>query len=222
MKKVISFSLWGTDKKYTLGAIRNIEHARRIYPGWKCRFYISLDVPPSVISVLLSLGGEIFMTEKSDGYSGLYWRFQVAFDPDVDRFLIRDTDSRLNPREAAAVREWEESGKQFHAMRDHQFHTVPIMGGMWGAVKGFMPHFESRLDDWLEGVNPGTAPQGAYHNTDQVFLQEMVWPWVKPNCIVHDDRKTITGKEFPFQVKLPGDLFVGQAFESNEKPINNY
>ena len=33
------------------------------------------------------------------GIGGMFWRFLVASDPAVDRYIIRDSDSRLNPRE---------------------------------------------------------------------------------------------------------------------------
>lgn len=48
---------------------------------------------------------------------GMFWRWLVAEDPDVERFLIRDVDSRLNEREARAVDEWILSGKAYHIMR---------------------------------------------------------------------------------------------------------
>ena len=38
MKKVISFSLWGDNPKYTIGAIKNAELIDTIYPGWIGRF----------------------------------------------------------------------------------------------------------------------------------------------------------------------------------------
>eukprot|EP00804_Cyclotella_cryptica_P025471 CCRYP_011979-RB/>CCRYP_011979-RB protein AED:0.02 eAED:0.02 QI:717/1/1/1/1/1/2/1223/81 len=34
------------------------------------------------------------------------WRFLVALDPEVNAYIIRDIDSRLNLREKAAVFEW--------------------------------------------------------------------------------------------------------------------
>jgi len=37
--RVISFTLYGNDKKYTYGAIRNAVLAPRYYPGWTVRFY---------------------------------------------------------------------------------------------------------------------------------------------------------------------------------------
>ena len=35
--------------------------------------------------------------------------------------------------EAAAVKEWLDSDKTLHAMRDHPYHGVSIMGGGWGS-----------------------------------------------------------------------------------------
>ncbi len=40
------------------------------------------------------------------GIAGMFWRFLVADDPQVDRFIVRDSDSRLNARDAYAVAEW--------------------------------------------------------------------------------------------------------------------
>ena len=36
---------------------------------------------------------------KQQGIAGMFWRFLVADDPTVDRYIIRDSDSRLNARE---------------------------------------------------------------------------------------------------------------------------
>ncbi|CAE7484122.1 unnamed protein product, partial [Symbiodinium microadriaticum] len=58
-KRVISFGLYGSSKKYTHGAVRNAELAKLYFPGWTCRFYVTSDVPPSVISDLKKLGSEI-------------------------------------------------------------------------------------------------------------------------------------------------------------------
>jgi hypothetical protein len=66
----------------------------------------------------------------------------VAGDPEVDRYIIRDCDSRLNPRERLAVEEWIGSGKRIHSIRDHPNHDRPLNGGLWGGVKGAVPDME--------------------------------------------------------------------------------
>ena len=57
-------------------------------------------------------------------------RFLVADDIFVDRFVVRDADSRPNAREWAAVQEWIESGYSAHIMRDHPAHDVVMNAGV--------------------------------------------------------------------------------------------
>ena len=51
----------------------------------------------------------------------------------VDRFVVRDNNMRLNARERFAVQEWVQSpSKSFHVMRDHWLHCdakAPMRGG---------------------------------------------------------------------------------------------
>lgn len=66
------------------------------------------------------------------------WRYYVSTDPTVSRFVARDIDARLSHRDKAAVDEWIDSGLYFHTMHDHVAHQPPIMGGLFGAVGGFL------------------------------------------------------------------------------------
>ena len=51
----------------------------------------------------------------------------------VDVFVSRDLDSRLNDREFSAVKEWREvSNLSIHSMRDHPYHGVALLGASWG------------------------------------------------------------------------------------------
>ena len=49
MKRVISFSLWGDNPTYTIGAIKNADLALRFYPEFECWFYIHKDSVPNNI-----------------------------------------------------------------------------------------------------------------------------------------------------------------------------
>ena len=60
------------------------------------------------------------------------WRFLPSLDPQVSVFLSRDLDSRVTAREVAAVKEWLQSGRPLHAMRDHPSHRAAMMAGAWG------------------------------------------------------------------------------------------
>jgi hypothetical protein len=98
--RVISFALYGKSPKYNLGAMYNVEMAKVYFPGWKCRFYVTNDVLNLTINVLKDLGSEIEHIPPGMGkMSGMFWRFLVADDPKVDRYIIRDVDSRMNARD---------------------------------------------------------------------------------------------------------------------------
>ena len=150
--KIISFSVWGNKPKYIEGALANVELQHESYPDWVCRFYVDETVP---LTIRERLGeySDVVLMPKSDGNYGLFWRFEPLKDNTINRFIVRDVDSRLNPREAAAVKEWEESGLEFHIMRDNIQHRVPICGGMWGATNEFIrkvaPVYDAELKQFL-------------------------------------------------------------------------
>ena len=43
--------------------------------------------------------------------------------------MSRDTDSSISTREDAAIREWLRYDKNFHVLRDHPGHCIPMLGG---------------------------------------------------------------------------------------------
>tara|TARA_Y100001973_G_scaffold33008_1_gene49644 strand:+ start:1237 stop:1866 length:630 start_codon:yes stop_codon:yes gene_type:complete len=207
MTKVISFSLWGKNPKYTIGAIRNAELAKEIYPDWVCRFYTGEDVTNEIKSQLLDLKSEVIEMDGAD-WNGMFWRFLAAEDADI--MISRDTDSRLGEREKAAVDEWLVSDKDFHIMRDHPHHRIEILGGMWGCRNEILKGIKGMIQDY---------DTREYHNkyqVDQNFLREIVWPLVRSKVFVHDPYFS-TGHEFPTMREDIHD-FVGQVFDENEVP----
>lgn len=178
MYKIISFSLWGDDTSYMNGCIENIRLAAEIYPGWTTRFYCDSKVPREFLDKLQSMGAEVVVMNTIESpWEGLFWRFLPVSESDVDIFISRDIDSRLNVREKAAVDEWLESPKLLHCMRDHIEHNVPILGGMWGAKRGLLNDIAAKISVW---------GKFNYKGSDQDFLKEHVWePYIK-YALVHD------------------------------------
>jgi hypothetical protein len=209
MKKIISFSLWGESLKYTGGAVRNAELALEIYPGWICRYYVGKDVPVDIIEKLMAFENtEIYIMNESGGVAlGTFWRFYAASDLDVDVIISRDTDSRLNVREKSAVDEWLASDKDFHIMRDHPYHNVPILAGMWGVRNGL-------LLDMAEDI--AKYSKGDVWQVDQNFLRDCIYPKVKDDSVVHDE--FFEKNSFPDERE--SGCFVGQAFDENDERLN--
>lgn len=181
-QNIIAFSLFGDQPRYCETAILNVIEARKIYPEWRCRFYVDESVPSSVLSRLQQHGAQlVLVSPEQQQISGLFWRFFVMDDPEVKRFLIRDADSLISMREREAVDEWLQSDRWFHVMRDYYSHTELILAGMWGGCTGIFHQIETSIRQYIAS--------GRYLNErviDQHFLRYCIWPTLQQSVITHD------------------------------------
>ena len=194
-KKVISFSLWGNNKRYLFGALRNVLLAPDIYPDWELWFHTDDSVPLDFLNLIEKLGGKIIRYPNQQSLKEkLCWRFSVANAVDVGYFLVRDIDSVISVREYNAVQKWMETEKWFHVIRDWWTHTDLVLAGLWGGVAGVLPDLDLLLANYKSG-NVDTA------NIDQWFLRDSVWRYIKVSCFIHDRCFSQEGS-----VPLPGVL----------------
>jgi tetratricopeptide (TPR) repeat protein len=202
--KIIAFTLWGSNPRYLRGALQNAERARQIYPGWTCRFYIDSSVPVDLSNALRSCGAEVAEFDSADpAHLRLCRRFLVSDDPEAGYFIVRDSDSVISDREAAAVGEWLSSGKPFHVMRDWWTHTDTMLAGMWGGIAGVLPPMAGLIESY-RSAHVVTA------NWDQWFLRDRIWGLIKNECLVHDRFFQATGGR-PFPTSDPkAGRHVGQ------------
>ncbi len=201
---IIAFSLWGDNVRYLRGAIANARRAPIIYPGWTCRYYLDGSAPPDVTDALARLGCEIVMESGTPAARHrLSRRFLVADDPAVLRYMVRDCDSVINEREAAAVGQWTQSSKPFHVMHDWWTHTDPILAGMWGGTGGVLPPIAPLIANYRS--RSMETP-----NWDQWFLRDCIWTSIREQTLVHDRLFESEGSQ-PFPGPTPeGNLHVGQ------------
>jgi protein O-GlcNAc transferase len=203
MNKIISFSLWGNNPKYTIGAIKNAELALSIYPEWKCLFFIGSDTDKEIISKLKEFPNtSIIHKLGACDWTGMFWRFETSYNPEIDVSIFRDTDSRLNSREKHAVEDWLNSDKAFHIMRDHPHHGFPILGGMWGYKR------KSNYD--LKKLFDAFIPNNSY-GTDYDFLGNILYPMIGDDKIVHDP----FFENKPFPTSREGTEFVGDVYDEH-------
>jgi len=226
MNKIISFCLWGKNPKYLDGAFANILLQKQVYPDWTCRFYIDDSIPQEFVIQAMNNGCEVELMEpRSDGFYGTFWRFEVFKDTTIDYAIVRDVDSRLNPREADAVEEWIESGEWFHIMRDNPQHNAKICGGMFGVsnefIKKIAPEYDNLLKGYLGRLDFYHSFQhfrGRYFNVDQPFLWDCIWPRIVNHHIAHVapnlPQLIFTHREKIFRVINPDNSFVGQPYET--------
>lgn len=199
---VVAFSLWGSNPLYLEGAVANARAVPSLYPGWRCRIYHDDSVPAPTLAALRAVDAELIAMPPGSGpVQGLYWRFSASDDPEIDRFLCRDADSRVGPREAAAVRAWIDSGLPFHVMRDHPLHTEVMLAGMWGGVAGLLPPLAALIE--------AHAAAGGNRWRDQMFLRHQIWPLIRGHCLVHDSAQPDFGEPFPPSSADPLSPHVG-------------
>lgn len=202
-RNIVSFSLWGDRPEYVTGAIVNAQIVQHIYVGWTARFYCDSSVPADARAALTAYGAQVVLLDGADhARIRPMWRFLAADDPDINVFVCRDADSRLNPRELLAVQDWLASGRRFHVMRDHVYHHELILAGMWGGMAGVLPSLAELMQQ---------SPQHFDNRFgDQAFLAEVVWPMIREDAKVHDSHYGFpTGEGFPSGIELPGLIHVG-------------
>lgn len=218
MKKVISFSLWGDNPTYNIGAIRNAELSKVFYPDFECWFYIHEEtVPFETIETLSKLNNTKIILKNGDLLTckPMMWRFEAIDEPDVEIMMSRDTDTRILLREKLSVDEWLNSNKLFHIMRDHPHHEFKILGGMFGTKK------IKNIPNWKDIMNNYT--QIGDRNYDQNFLNEFIYNNVKDISLIHASFNKYENhcKEFPIQY-CNEYKFVGEYVYHDEMRSQNH
>jgi hypothetical protein len=210
MNKIISFSLWGNNPKYTFGSIKNAELAQEIYPGWICRYYIDSEVSKDILDKLSSFSNtKIYKKNIKGDWRSMFWRFEASYDQDVNIAIFRDCDSRLSLREKNAVDEWLNSDKTFHIMRDHPYHNFPMLGGMWGYKNNNKYPMQILLESFNKTNNYGI---------DYKFFAEELYPLIGNDKLVHDE---FFDKQ-PFPSQRENTEFVGDVFDENNNRHPEY
>ena len=207
--KIISYSLWGDNLKYTIGALKNAELAIKFYPGWICRFYCDKTVPKNILEKLKLFPNTQIIENNIKGD----WKFAInrflPMSEDIDLMISRDTDSRFSERETSAVAAWIESGKSAHIMRDHPYHGgFPMLAGMFGIKGGIIKNIKA-LFSLMHPI------QEQYHY-DQILLANFIYPYIEKDVIIHDEYFS----QNPYPVKRKNMQFVGQAYDENDIPCN--
>jgi len=214
MKRVISFSLWGSNPKYTIGALKNLDIAKNIFPDWECWFYVSNDVPKKIINKINSYSNAKTLNMEGAGWEGLFWRFFPISEKSVEVCIFRDTDSRLSEREKSAVDDWINKNKKLHIMRDHERHQSLIMGGMWG-FRGTL-EIETLIEDYRK-----KAGKDCY-NLDQRFLAKKIYHKFKNDSVIHDESGYCLWNERHIRENFPTKRknmeFIGCVYDKNDHP----
>lgn len=211
MKKIISFCLYGDNKKYIIGALENANTYKHFYPDWEMHLYVDNNCffnNQEIMYKILKNNVVLHLIDTTtDKQMGVNWRFYALEESDV--FISRDCDSRFSEREQKAVEEWLQSDKQYHIMRDHPLHGDRMLAGMWGYKGDGLRNIKQLLNEYCAGKN--------YWTLDQAFLAAIIYPKTINNAIVHDEYFKYEPYRKSFPVAKINNHFVGQVFTEDNK-----
>ena len=197
----ISYSLWGSNKVYTYGLVENALQIKKLLPEWTLRVHHNSSVPENVIAWLKAQDNVQLIPHDGDECkaSNMFWRLEDLFLDDTT-VLIRDADSRISVREVRLINEWLASDRDFHIIRDHPGHRVPILGGTMGCRNNCLKYIGTptglrdvnappiQFNDGVEFIRHFyknvPLPTDRY-NLDQMFLYTYVYPIVSYRAMIH-------------------------------------
>lgn len=192
MKRVISYSLFGTNLFYRRALPAILRAANVIFPGWEVRIYHNSDIGSvNYDNVLINLARKgliklVYIEQPAILCKAMLWRLLPIWDKDTEYVICRDIDALLMPRERIAVEQFIESGAPAHCISDHFMHGVHMMGGTVGfnttkfiEITKFM-----NFDDLL--IKSGfTDDMLSIKGSDQDLLGQHVWPLIESTVCEH-------------------------------------
>jgi hypothetical protein len=234
-KKVISYSIWGTNSIYLEGLRREVRRvvADPFFSEWECWIYYNSTVRGDYIGEIVAICPErVKFITLENKYKEIpawnrtirMWRFLPIDDPEVELMICRDCDSMFDEREKMTVAEWLNSGKQFHITRDHPAHRNRMLAGMWGMRKVMGDGRRRWIDGKMEELVVRWVPHiHDNYSFDEKFLEICIYPHTVGNRVIHDE---ITRHEGAECRKYPrawiNYRFIGEKVYPNGESVDNY
>ena len=217
MRQAIAFSLYGSDLRYSVGAIKNAIIAQQILDEeYDLIFFVGQSVPSWVVSTLrLFSNVQIIQTDAPEDHTAKLWRF-LACELDYDFVAFRDADARLSLRELHAHEEFLESGLDAHIMKDHPIgHNYPINAGMFTVRSALFKDIRALME---------SADISSYYTQDQDFLRNLIYPRIQFSCFIHDEfyDTDVEGKSLrkPYVLEPVNEVsHIGAALDENDRFI---
>ena len=222
--------MWGCDPLYTHGAIHNCRLAEELLPEWDVWIYHNETVPAEILNQLTLNNVKLIAIPGIDtSCLNMMWRLYPSMLSEVDAFISRDLDSRLTIRETKLINEWIESPYELHLMRDHAYHRMAIMGGMFGLKRGYLMEIMSSTmqkyiagDPILSSDEINALKSNNMYQFDEILLQNIIYP-------ISDNRKIThvsAGKLYETDIIIDqpsGNQFIGNKYDPhNSTPIIGY
>ena len=215
-RKIISYSLFGSDEKYSQGAIRNCQLIKKLLPKWTPRIYYStteFKFKIDLLSKLTELHAELVDVDqwticgKSVLQIPYLWRCFAFFNYDI--VLCRDLDSFITPREVDYIKNWLDSEKPFFIIRDH-----PWQGEIGAGLLGLSDQHQHFVRSFLNFFNTTTKFPWGY---DEVCLRQFKERISNPNDVYLCSFET----QETYIPRIDKNTFIGLQCDALGKPTHS-
>jgi len=218
-KYLISYSLYGSNKRYVDALIANIDFINLRYSEiFSLMIVIGEGVPEHTVKKI-SESNVIVVSNEEKELRGIwpdFYRHYPVLSYQGLGCFFRDADSYLSVNEIESMIRFIKSDYTYHIVRDHPKHLAPIMGGLFGiksmgyekVKKIFLEHchkydFSSKSDILHLGAARG----------DQLILADYVYPFIYKESYI-ESNFTIFVNELPYikpcKIKKVKESFMGQ------------
>lgn len=209
--KFFSFCVYNDNPKYTIGSLRNVEQYTKEYPDYKTLVYVRNDVPQEIIKKINDNNGVIIKTLFLPNW---FMRFTRFLPLENCKFICcRDTDCRLIKREIILNKNFIDSNKKFHIIRDHPYHGAEILAGMWSSHNYVIKNLRFLILDFcLKNMNSGRD------NFDQVFLTQYIYRLVNnEHLLTHDNYFNYTTNKTKITIPRESKEYIGEPYDENDQ-----
>jgi hypothetical protein len=226
--KVISFCIYGNQKKYCQGLLENLKimnnDTSNILSNFCAYIYVGNDVPQEYIQQYSEFNFTKIIYTNRIGHDNMINRFYAIDDDNVEVMIVRDIDSRLHERDIWCINHFIESQYNFHTIRDHPNHRALVLGGLWGVKK---LDTKTKIKDLYIKYNIDNKIINRIQH-DQYFLRDIIYPLYKSNIIIYvfseKMRMKIEETIFKIPFNIQNDNFCGLAitYNDNSEEVKEY
>jgi hypothetical protein len=188
-KRVFSYCVYGTQKKYCLGMVKNLEQIEKLFPGYRVVIYVGDDVPQEYIDKYKSYHNVTLIHHDFTDIILTIYRYLVI-DYNYDIVFVRDADSRFGDRDVWCINHFLNSDYKVFTIRDHPWHGRELMAGQTGFKNIKNISIKDKLDEFIK-----ETPRINYYQNDQDFINKYIFSQYKGDTIAYSEFYSFGEKE---------------------------
>jgi hypothetical protein len=212
-RRVFSYCVFGNQKKYCLGMVKNLEQIRNLFPGYKVVIYLGNDVPQEYIDQYKTFHNVTLVNHNFTGGRLTAYRYFVLNEL-FDVVFVRDADSRFGHRDIWCITHFLNSEFKIFTIRDHKYHGKELMAGLTGFKNFSIPLIKSNYDTFISN-----RKDIDYYQNDQDFIEQYIFQQYKHETIAYSAFFNF-GEKLTLQIPLPiksNEDFCGNVYLFDDK-----